>query len=318
MADTTIKHINNPADFHRAYLVDQPLSLCDAGSMSKGHQQDNFCIVGTLEQLKSAQKKKSFGAARRNFYTMVLITSGTVQEKIGPHSYTFGANTLYFIPKNQLHVMEQWSRDVKGFHCIFDTEYFLLCLKHQIKLNEFPFFQHGQDVSLKLSDTEVSVFAELFKKLKFEYCARKNHNDDLLVRLYLNVFLLEASRLYHRKRNTAAAEVPRSQLLVTEYQQLVALHYKDKRLVSDYAALLYVTPHYLNDTIKAITGHSASEYIHDSLITEAKSLLIQTELTITQIATELNFSDQSYFCRFFKSKTGQAAKAFREKHNSEW
>jgi AraC-like DNA-binding protein len=309
-----LKLINNPQDFKQEFLCDNSPCFCDTAGGKSTKPDRNFFEVVTLEKLKVLQKKKSFDASRRNFYTIVLVTGGKVKETIGCNSYTFEANTLYFIPENQLHTIVDWSRDVKGFHCIFDADYFLLCLRSQVKLNHYPFFQPDKEVFMKIADTEAAIVIDLFKKMNFEYCARKTGNDDLLVRLYLNVLLIELERIYQHKQSTESIHVPKRQQLVTGFRKLVSQHYLQKRKVAEYAALLYVTPHYLNDTVKEITGRSASEFIQEELLTEAKSHLIQTDDNVTQIAATLNFSDQSYFCRFFKKHTGFSPKQFRENH----
>jgi YesN/AraC family two-component response regulator len=183
-----------------------------------------------------------------------------------------------------------------------------------VKLNHYPFFQTDTEPFMKISETEAGSMLALFEKMHFEYCRRKNHNDDLLVRMYLNILLIEIERLYQHKQQNEDARVPKRQQMVAQFRKLVSQHFLRKRQVSDYAALLYVTPHYLNDTVKEITGKPASEFIYEALIAEAKSHLIQTENTVTQIATELNYSDQSYFCRFFKKHTGLSPQEFRKKH----
>ena len=315
MKNNTVKDIKSPADFNREYLKSGNVSMCKTLE-TYPVSENNFCIVGTLEEIKGAQKRIQFEVARKKFFTIVLVTAGLIKEKIGFNGYEFGQNTLYFVPENQLHTIEHWSRDVKGFHCIFDVDYFLLCLKNQVKVNDFAFFQPDGNISLTLSEAEVVIFTALFRKIKYEYCSRRNKSDDLMVRLYLNIFLLEAERLHVKHSEIARSDVPRRELLVANFRKLVSKSYKEKRQVSDYAALLYVSPHYLNDTVKEFTGSAASDFIHDSLISEAKSLLVQTELSVAQVARELNYSDQSYFCRFFKSKVGISAKKYREQHST--
>ena len=302
--------IKDPQDLKKQYLSEYGQAFCDITPP----RSQNFFEVMPLEKLKTWHKDHPFSATRRSFYTLVLITRGKVKESIGFRNYEFGANTLYFVPENQLHTIEQWSNDVKGYHVIFDSDYFLLCLRHQVKLNHYPFFQPDNDLFMKVSETEAATIIELFEKMSFEYQQRKSINDDLLVRLYLNILLIEIERIYRHKQQSEKTGIPKSQQLVTQYRKLVLQHFLRKRQVSDYAAMLYVTPHYLNDTVKAVTGKPASELIYESLITEAKSLLVQTQNTVTQIAGELNYADQSYFCRFFKKHTGQSPQEFRRKH----
>lgn len=79
-----------------------------------------------------------------------------------------------------------------------------------------------------------------------------------------------------------------------------------------YASLLHVTPKHLSEVVKAQTGRTAGEWIDQSVILEAKVLLQQKELSISQVADALHFSDQSVFGKFFKVNTGVSPLAYRQ------
>lgn len=305
------KQIGSLRDFRQQFLSQPDYSSCPPGSLPPGDRERSFFEVSRLEELRPLQREQSPGSSRRSFYTIVLITSGKVQETIGFRNYEFGPGTLYFIPENHLHAIGHWSPDVRGFHCIFDADYFLLCLRNQVRLSAYPFFQPDGTPFIKLPAAEAERIAELFRTMRFEHCRRQTINDDLLVRMYLNILLLETERLYRHRQDIEETPLPRQQQLVAQFRKLVMQHCLYKRQVSDYAALLYVTPHYLNDTVKAVSGRAASAWIHDQLLAEAKSQLVQTDDTITQVATRLHFSDASYFCRFFRKQTGLSPAQFR-------
>jgi len=301
--------IKNPGDLHNLYEE-------ESCSLEPVKDERNYVEITYLEKLRSSVKDRSLPVGRRNFFTIVLITAGTAIETIGFRQYEFKPNTIYFIPENQLHAVEHWSKDIKGLHAIFDADYFLLCLRNQVRLHFYPFFQPDKLPYMELSVTEADILATLFKKIALEYDNRCSPNDDLLVRLYLNVLLLEVEKLYNHKTNKATIGIPRRYQLVMNFKKLVEKHYLDKKPVAEYANMLYVTPQYLNDTVKEFTGRSASSFIYEQLIAEAKAQLLQTGDTITQIAGNLNFADQSYFCRFFKKHAGIAASEFRYQHAS--
>ncbi|QEH42222.1 AraC family transcriptional regulator [Chitinophaga sp. XS-30] len=302
-------NIKNPQEFKTHYLLDPPSSWCEAGQTNTGPA---FMEVVPLEKLRPSMKTGT-AATRRNFYTMVVITAGSARETIGHRTWSFDAGTIYFIPENVLHSTEHWSADIKGFHCIFDTDYFLLCLRNQVKLQLYPFFQPEKQPFLKLSPSSAKPVTELFSKLNMEHCRRKTLNDDLLVRLYLNVLLIELERLYLRQQQVKETALPKQQLLVAQFKKLISEYYTEKRQVSDYAGMLYVSPGYLNDTIREQTGKPASYYIQEQVILEAKAQLVQTEQTVSQISLNLSFSDTSYFCRFFRRHTGSSPEQYRQK-----
>ncbi|MCS3528940.1 AraC family transcriptional regulator [Chryseobacterium sp. JUb7] len=98
-----------------------------------------------------------------------------------------------------------------------------------------------------------------------------------------------------------------------EFKQLIQTHYKNSKQVQEYASLLNITPLYLNELIKELTGFSASYWIHQEIILEAQRLLYYTDLDIKEIAFELGFEDHAYFSRFFKKHTAVTASHFRNK-----
>ncbi|ANF52518.1 hypothetical protein A0O34_19205 [Chryseobacterium glaciei] len=99
---------------------------------------------------------------------------------------------------------------------------------------------------------------------------------------------------------------------VLQFKQLIQTHYKEFKQVKEYASLLNITPLYLNEIVKEITGFSASHWIHQEIIIEAQRLLYYTDLDIKQIAFQLGYEDHTYFSRFFKKNAGLTASKFRE------
>lgn len=65
-----------------------------------------------------------------------------------------------------------------------------------------------------------------------------------------------------------------------------------------------INPTYLGEVIKKITGKSPKQILSDRIILEAKSLLNNTDMAISEIAYFLKFQDASNFTKFFKAKTG--------------
>ena len=309
-----IKEINNVNEFKEFYLEDIYYTYCSECNDIEYSHGNGFLEIVALEDLQKLHSRHIGHQVRRKFYSIILLTSGSVKENIGHQKYQFGPQSMYFIPENQIHSVESWSEDLKGILCMFDADYFLLCIKHQIKLSQFPFFQLDQVPYINLSDRETQMMQHLFWKLNLEKCQKKTFNDDLLVRMFLNIILLEAERIYNDKEVEQPFNLSRKEQLVAKFQLLVGQHLLEKKQMSEYAGLLNVHPHYLNDVIKEVSGFSASHFIHKQLIQEAKSRLMQTNNTVSLIASELNFIDDSYFGRFFKKMTGFSPLQFRKQH----
>jgi AraC family transcriptional activator of pobA len=309
-----IREINNAQEFKEFYLQDAHYSYCAECNGIEYLQDNGFLEIVALEDIQKLKNLHLGLQIRKKFYSIILLTSGEVVENIGHQRYHFGPKSMYFIAENQIHSIKSWSEDLNGIVCMFDADYFLLCIKHQIKLNQFPFFQLDKVPFVNLSEREAQMMQHLFWKLNLEKCQKKTFNDDLLVRMFLNIILLEAERIYNDNRIEQTFNLSRKEQLVAQFQFLVNRHFLEKKQVTQYAGMLHVHPHYLNDVVKEVSGFSASHFVHKQLIQEAKSRLLQTNSTVSVIASELNFEDDSYFGRFFKKLTGVSPLQFRKQH----
>ena len=81
--------------------------------------------------------------------------------------------------------------------------------------------------------------------------------------------------------------------------------------VSFYARMQHITPRYFSAIIKEKTGDSALQWIVRMVITEAKQLLEESDLSIKEIADQLNFPTQSFFGKYFKQYVGVSPKEYR-------
>ncbi|MDR1503873.1 MAG: helix-turn-helix domain-containing protein [Prevotella sp.] len=103
----------------------------------------------------------------------------------------------------------------------------------------------------------------------------------------------------------------REEMIVERFLQEVRNDFRKERRVGFYAGKLQLSANYLSHVVKKVTGKTADRWIDDYTVLEAKALLKSTDMTIQQIADELNFPSQSFFGKFFKRMTGVAPKYYR-------
>jgi AraC family transcriptional activator of pobA len=116
----------------------------------------------------------------------------------------------------------------------------------------------------------------------------------------------------HRKYNAGfKVKITRKEDLLMRFMKLLPEHFKEERSVQFYADLLFVTPKYLSQTVKEISGKTAGELIDQMVITEAKILLSDLSSSIAQVAESLYFSDQFFFSKYFKNQTGTTPREYR-------
>ena len=100
---------------------------------------------------------------------------------------------------------------------------------------------------------------------------------------------------------------------ITSPIALVNEYSKEKRTVGFYADKLCLTPRYLNTVIHQVSHHTVMDWINQAVILEAQVLLKHSDLLIYQIADQLNFPNPSFFCKFFKRKTGMTPQEYQKK-----
>ena len=88
--------------------------------------------------------------------------------------------------------------------------------------------------------------------------------------------------------------------------------FKEKKMVADYAAELFITPNYLNGIIKKMTGFSAGYHIRQRVVLEAKRLGRYSDAGMKEIAYSLGFEDSSHFSKFFKAVAGMNFSDFKK------
>ena len=125
------------------------------------------------------------------------------------------------------------------------------------------------------------------------------------------IFLYEVYGLSKKYAVPLQHHVTRKENLVKNYIHLVQKQCQTQRNVTAYAEQLNITPKYLTETVKEITGKTASEIVDDFVLLEAKLLLDNPELSIAEIADQLQFSDQSFFGKYFKRHTGLSPRNYR-------
>lgn len=99
--------------------------------------------------------------------------------------------------------------------------------------------------------------------------------------------------------------------LYNAFVSLVAEHYREAHDVTFYADKLCITSRYLSQITDRVVGKSPKQIIADYLMSEARSYLETTRLTIQEIADKLGFSSQALFCKFFRNQGGLSPSAYR-------
>jgi AraC family transcriptional activator of pobA len=253
---------------------------------------------------------------KHSFYEILWIRKGRSKHFVDNQELDLARDTVYFMSPGQAHHFEQYEA-VQGDSIMFSEEFFILNFTNKEAIRKLAFLHNSYRNPGIILDEQSKRTLEPVLKLIYEEFARTDFSKIAICSL-LYVFFETLQRKYFDQytNNTAiGAHV----IIVDKFRALVEENFREQHQLSFYGSGLYVTPHYLNEAVKKVAGKTASEFVRDRIILEAKRMLVQSHIPVGQIADELGFQDFSYFSRHFKKHNQLSPEQYRkvmlEKHH---
>jgi AraC-like DNA-binding protein len=282
------------------------IPVYDVGAIS-GVKEDDIQISRFAPYLRVHENLRN--AHKHTFYHVMLFTEGAGTHTIDFKTFTVKPYQIYFMIPGQVHSW-QFEGHVDGYILNFSPTFLHSLLLRPDYVEQFPFFSGDVDEAvINLPEGLHKPATSIFEGLLRESEQRERLSVDMIQVLMLQLFILVGRLSFDKDASRANAY---SYALVKNFQKLIEKNYRTLKLPKDYAERLFVTPNHLNAICNSVLGMSAGEVIRNRIILEAKRLLTNQGSTISGIAYELNFADNSYFTKFYKKYTGQTPEEFRK------
>jgi AraC family transcriptional activator of pobA len=165
---------------------------------------------------------------------------------------------------------------------------------------------------VQLKQEMQTAILKCMEQIRMAIITRNTYQKEIIQSLVYTCMLL-VLEIIEERVSSLPVSLGRTERLFHDFMALVVAHYKREHYINFYASRLSVTTTYLSRIIRRQTGKTAAYFLGGMLYAEACRLLTRTDYTAQQIAEELNFSDQSAFGKFFKSKAGVSPHIFRLK-----
>ncbi len=274
----------------------------------------HFNVFRTEEVFAKTKAGGQMPYNRRAYYKISIIT-GKNKAEYADKVFDIDTHALLFAsPRIPYHWLPQDDQQ-QGYFCIF-TEDFLVSTKSGVVLDELPIFRSGGYPIFKVSDEEAAeitgIFARMYREISSDYI----YKYDLLRNYVLEVIhfgqkLQPATAMY--PTHNAAARI--SSLFIELLERQFPVEPPHQRLQlrtpKDFAERLAVHVNHLNKVLRENTGRTTTELISSRITQEAKILLKQTDLSISEIAYGLGFEEVAHFSNFFKKQTSITPAGFR-------
>lgn len=246
---------------------------------------------------------------KHSFYEIIWIEKGKSRQTIDDREYQVLPESLFFISPGQIHQFEEW-RGIGGGSIMFTEEFFLLDHYNKEKLFELSFLDDFySNPCIKLSK---NGFADILGTIDLILNEQKREDrNKTITQSLLHVLLAQVQRYIDTKNEKPSSK--KNLVIYKRFKNLLDNHFEENRTCGFYADQLNITQHHLNSIVKSVTGKTATSVIRARSILEAKRLLTFTDQTVSEIASSLNYFDNSYFTRVFKMETGSTPVAFKKR-----
>jgi len=306
MTSTTPTRIKTIAEFHRLRGLPKP--------------EHPLISVVNIETVDSSDSNES-ASLILDFYSISIKRCLLTKFKYGQQEYDFDEGVMFFIAPGQVFKIEVEPNSIhkrSGWFLLIHPD-FLWNTALAKTIKQYEYFDYSVHEALFLSDKEETAMIGIMHSIQQEYQSNIDKFSQDIIIAQLELLLVHADRFYHRqfltRKITNHKILTRLEELLTNYFNSDDLTDKGLPSVQYIAKTLNVSPNYLSDLLKVLTGQSTQQHIHDKLIEKAKERLSTTDLSVSEIAYELGFEHSQSFSKLFKAKTDLSPMKFRQSFN---
>jgi len=271
-----------------------------------------FSFAGEFAVLEKEKLISIFSAQKSyktKFFTLLIIEGGSGVLQIDSQLFDLQNHRVFYVNYNQVFRFS----DVKNFRgtaVLFTKSFYNLIYTGNTKIKNDSAFLNLPNF-IDFSARDFIHFKVGIAEIRTEFFIPRTLSQEIIC------LLLKATMLKYGRNSENSSYIDfkthRINSYIESFKSLVELHFKDLKRTSNYAQKLTISANYLNALVKDKLDISAENYIQDRVILEAERLLLNTNLTVTEISFDLGFTDKSHFGKYFKRITQESPNQFRKK-----
>ena len=300
-------HYQTISEFHEAAQLPKPL-----------HPLLSVLDVGTVPQRYSEEPT----TLTLDFYTISMKRMRNISMRYGQQPFDFNEGILSFLAPRQVFSMAVADKNQvveKSGWVIYLHPDFIWNTPLAKTIEQYDFWDYSLSEGLFLSAREEATILSIILAVRQEYESSLDKFSKQIITSQIESLLGYADRFYQRQfltREKANHQVlAQVEALLHAYFNGSDLAEKGLPTVRYVADCLHLSPKYLSNLLRTVTGQNTQQHIHARLIAKAKERLSTTSLTVSEIAYELGFEHLQSFSKLFKTKTNLSPLEFRASFN---
>lgn len=243
-----------------------------------------------------------------DYFMLIWITAGNGYYRLNLQKEAVTTNQLLLIKPGRLHNLK-FSSSLQGYVISF-TDSFLDLEDYGREPVYSPIYQMFNQTQIITINRELANDMNDISEIMLKEYSRHNLYRSEILKRYFKIFLIYLSRQLDSEQ---APSQSRNTVILQNFMTLLDKNFRENKMVADYANRLAVTPNYLNEVVKKLTGQPAGHHIRQRVAAEAKRQAIHPDSCMKKIAYDLGFCDLAHFSKFFKNTTGISFSDFKKK-----
>ena len=244
-------------------------------------------------------------------YSIVLIVDGRQDYLVDNEHIGLEMHDLMILPPHCHITYTGNSQEVNAIHLLLDAQYYDEILEMDDNLHmQLPHEVIRSHAVFHLDESKAAEFYELFQQIRKAIRQPHIYKGEML-KHYVHVWQLFLAEMIYGS-HIAPQDIKHKENLFKIFIHLATRNFRKERQIKFYADQLNITTTYLSRTVKELSGNTVYGYLSSFLYNEICKMLKSTDMTMSDIADELNFNDQSALSNFFKQKSGMTPLAYRK------
>jgi len=246
-----------------------------------------------------------------SFYSIILMADGVERYHIYNNKVELGRHDLFMTVAYETLSLDSSSAGASSLHLLIEKNFSDELVSKNEQLPSADYFDILSSLPVfHLDDTKAQEFYELFSQIQKTIARPHLYKNDLL-RYQLHFCQLLLAELV-TGIDVETHDTKHKDNILKIFLHLASQHFRRERQIQFYANRLNISPAYLSRIVRELTGNTVYGYLSNFVYNEICRQLKTTEKSISEIADELNFNDQSALTNFFRSKTGCSPLSYRK------
>ncbi len=240
----------------------------------------------------------SIGEHTHPFHELYFLVSGKVKYFITNEIFEASERDLVFVNKNHIHTTS-YSGNAERILVSFNDAFLGKQYKEFIK-------KSAETKHFVLSSERQDEIEKVVRKLYLEY-KNKEDNYIFMCKNLLRQLLILMSR---EDVNLNKENLNGTPLVIQNAAKYITANFNENLTLDSLSRRFAMSPSYFSKSFKQFTGLGLNEYITAVRVSNAKKMLKNTSLTVTEVSSRCGFNDSNYFATVFKKLNGVSPKRY--------